>query len=390
MSAERCIVIDLKQAGARALLVIDRTVKGRSFGGLRQVSVLDQPELLAAAESMTLKNAFVGLALGGAKAALELPFEAPGEQRTLALRELGRRLRDVIRSDQWIPATDMGIDLADLRLVFQGAGLERDLSTWQHRSHLYTGWSLIASAQALCRHEAHRLEGQTISIQGYGRVGRAFAQLAVRAGARVTAIATRYGAARFAAGFDLDLIDQLRTAHMDRFVLHYPGAEPFASEALIGEPVDLFLPAARAFAISVDNASQLKARWVICAANAAVGPEAEKLLLARGTRSIPDFVANCGGVAGSVLERYIGAAALERWIRTTIETRVTALIDESVRSGRSIGALARDQVERTLGEVERDRRRWPSRWYLKALRALPPRLRQPIGLWYARNRLLPS
>src|SRR5581483_3967813 len=54
-------------------LVVDRSVAGRSCGGVRAVAAVDLSELADLARTMTFKFAFLGIACGGAKAGVVIP-----------------------------------------------------------------------------------------------------------------------------------------------------------------------------------------------------------------------------------------------------------------------------------------------------------------------------
>ena len=62
------------------------------------------------------------------------------------------------------------------------------------------------------------------------------------------------------------------------------------------------LPAARPDVIHEGNVERLRARMVVHGANIPVTTEAEKRLAARGILSVPDFIANAGGVTVSYFE----------------------------------------------------------------------------------------
>jgi glutamate dehydrogenase (NAD(P)+) len=70
-------------------VAIDSTVGGRSCGGLRMLPDIDEAEIQALARSMTLKNGFLGLPQGGAKAGVIGNPEAPQQERLKRLVEFG-------------------------------------------------------------------------------------------------------------------------------------------------------------------------------------------------------------------------------------------------------------------------------------------------------------
>ena len=77
--------------------------------------------------------------------------------------------------------------------------LVEDLPLWA-RSHeglgmddLATGHGVKAAAGAALAHLGRGLEGATVAIEGFGKVGAGTARACARAGARVVAISTVHG-----------------------------------------------------------------------------------------------------------------------------------------------------------------------------------------------------
>jgi glutamate dehydrogenase (NAD(P)+) len=71
---------------------------------------------------------------------------------------------------------------------------------------------------------------------------------------------------------------------------------------LLTSDVDVLIPAALEHQIRVDNASQIRARMIVEAANGPTTPEADKVLSDRGVIVVPDILANAGGVVVSYFE----------------------------------------------------------------------------------------
>ncbi len=374
--------------GAEGLLVIDRLVGGRSFGGIRILPDLDEGELRASARTMSLKYGFAGLAIGGAKAALRLPAGVDDPGRDAALRGLGRELADALRDEAWIPGADMGTSVDDVRCLFEGAGVARDLSTWLDRSHEYTAWGVLAAARAALAAAGRPLAGTRFVLQGYGRVGSALARLLADEGGVAVAVSTRDGAIARPSGLPLDEIDARRAREQDRWLRSWPAAERIDPATLLTLPCDLALPCARAWAITEGDVPRVRAAAVVCAANAATTPEVERALAALRVVLVPDFVANVGGVVGSVLERYAGPRAIRSVIERGVLGRVTALLDEARARGATIRDVVEPRVEAWL-DAAASGGGWPSSFSRGVLQRLPLRVKQPLVMAWARRRLFP-
>jgi glutamate dehydrogenase (NAD(P)+) len=65
---------------------------------------------------------------------------------------------------------------------------------------------------------------------------------------------------------------------------------------------DVLIPAALGHVLTKDNASEVKARLIVEAANAPTTPEADEIFEKRGIMVVPDILANAGGVTVSYFE----------------------------------------------------------------------------------------
>jgi glutamate dehydrogenase/leucine dehydrogenase len=74
------------------------------------------------------------------------------------------------------------------------------------------------------------------------------------------------------------------------------------NEELLELPVDVVVPAALENVIDTKNAPKIKAKIIVEMSNGPVTPEADKILHKRGIISVPDVLANAGGVTVSYFE----------------------------------------------------------------------------------------
>ena len=82
----------------------------------------------------------------------------------------------------------------------------------------------------------------------------------------------------------------------------FPGTDAVSNEALLTLDVDVLIPAALGGVLTRDNAREVRARYVVEAANGPTTPEADEILHARGIPVLPDIYANAGGVTVSYFE----------------------------------------------------------------------------------------
>ena len=145
-----------------------------------------------------------------------------------------------------------------------------------------------------------RPEDSSVVVQGFGNVGSISARLFHEIGCKVVALSDISGAVYNPNGIDV------------HFALHYskehgtlkglPNAESLTNSELLVLPCDVLIPAALENQLTGRNASQVRARLIIEAANGPTTPEADHIFNDRGITVVPDILANAGGVTVSYFE----------------------------------------------------------------------------------------
>jgi glutamate dehydrogenase (NAD(P)+) len=138
-------------------------------------------------------------------------------------------------------------------------------------------------------------------VQGLGNVGYFAAKFFQEAGAKIVAIAEWDGSIYNPDGIDVDAVQAYRQA--TKSILNFPDAKNFKknTDALEYE-CDILIPAALEQQITLANASNIKTKIIVEAANGPVTADAEEILLKKGIMIIPDAYANAGGVTVSYFE----------------------------------------------------------------------------------------
>lgn len=337
-------------------VVIDSTVGGRSCGGLRMLPDIDEAEIRGLARAMTLKYGFLGLPQGGAKAGVRGNPEAPQAERRHRLVEFGRAVAPLLRSRTYIPNTDMGTENTDIRHMLLSVGVpikRRELRGTQ--SGYYTALSALTSAKQAIRHLGMTLSGCSVAIEGFGKVGRALAELLDEANVRVVAISTSRGGFFNPQGLDLKRLKDLEAKAGSRVVDLYTEAERIDRAALLELPVDLLCPCGRHNSLHADNAHCVKARIICPGANNPVTPEAERILFERGVLCLPDFVTNSGGVLGGTMEfASVRKDRIALFVERHIGRRVAWLLGEGARQGVRSRQIAVPFALRRFDQVRRN------------------------------------
>jgi glutamate dehydrogenase (NAD(P)+) len=143
-------------------------------------------------------------------------------------------------------------------------------------------------------------ETPTVAVQGYGKVGAATARLLAEAGLRVVAVSDSKGGIHNPKGLDFEALEEHRQVRGG--VSGFKKAEDLTNDELLALPVTVLVPAATENQLTGANADRVQARLVTEAANAALTPEADRILNDRGVFLVPDILANAGGVIASYFE----------------------------------------------------------------------------------------
>jgi glutamate dehydrogenase/leucine dehydrogenase len=271
---------------------------------------------------MTYKFAVLGVNFGGAKAAIR----ATDADRAEAIRRYCDEVRPLVEERTFLTATDLGTRPEDLSsLPDTDAG---DLMHTDYRGMpldaFITGLGVTVAAETVL----DSLDGRTVAIEGFGKIGGATAVEMSNRGARLVAFSTIHGMVQRDEGFAVDELLALRAQHGDRLVEHLgtevrPVSELFAVEA------DVFVPGARIGVIDEARARALRARVVAPAANVPYTWRGLEVLRERGIVALADFVCNSGATIGYATA---GLTSAEEAV-AAVEKRVRELTSEAMQDG---------------------------------------------------------
>jgi glutamate dehydrogenase/leucine dehydrogenase len=111
-------------------------------------------------------------------------------------------------------------------------------------------------------------------------------------------------------------------------VVGFPGAEEISNDELLELDVDWLVPAALGEVITGKNASKIRARVVVEAANHPVTPLADATLADAGVVVIPDILANAGGVTVSYFE-WTQNIQQFRWDEEQVNTQLAKIMSKA-------------------------------------------------------------
>ncbi|MBX3023740.1 Glu/Leu/Phe/Val dehydrogenase [bacterium] len=345
LDAAKTVLIRDRREGLEAMVVVDDVACGPSIGGIRMAPDVTLEEVARLARAMTLKNAAAGLPHGGGKAGIVADPLMPAEKKERLVRAFGRAIRGL---DEYIPGPDMGTDERCMAYLHdeigRAAGLPRVLGGIPLDEIGATGFGLACCAEVAADYAGIALRGARVAVQGFGAVGRHGARFLAERGALLVAAADSGGAVVNPDGLDLAALIAFKEER--RSVRDFPGGRPLASDDLVAVDCDIWIPAARPDVLRADNAERLRARLVLQGANVPATAEAEARLDARGIVSVPDFIANAGGVICAAVEvRHGSQAEAFAVIADKIRDNTRAVL-ERARQARILPRAAADELAR--------------------------------------------
>lgn len=305
--------------GKNGYLIIHNLVNGLCTGGTRMRAGCTMSEVADLARGMALKTAMYGLPVGGAKGGIDCDPNDPDADGVL------HRFMEFMRpwlDTRWVTAEDLGVTQPQIDEVFADLGLgqsfhaaiqrsadvEKTFARVQEDMSLLTeddypladiagGYGVAQSCLGIVEAQYWKAEETTVSIQGVGTMGGGAAWYLHQAGVKIVAVADVRGVLHNPNGLDIPSLLNARNelGEIDRSKV---GADVIQldRDAILSFDVDIFIPAATSYAITLLNVDQVSAKFVVEAANAATTGDAEDELANNNTAVIPDFVANAGAV----------------------------------------------------------------------------------------------
>jgi glutamate dehydrogenase/leucine dehydrogenase len=313
---EKIVYIYEPRTGLKAIVVIDNVAAGPAIGGIRMVPDVSLDEVFRLARAMTWKNALAGIPHGGGKSGILADPSTPNKETLI--RQFARSIENL---HGYIPGPDIGTDETAMGWVRdeigRSVGLSKVLGGIPLDQVGATGFGLAICgevAQEFCDLE---LDGATVAVQGFGNVGQHTARFLAERGARLTIATDLDGTIHNPAGLDIEKLIELKRETGKVSV--YDDATKLPRQAFLDLEYDIFVPAARPDVIDESNAPRLRCRLILQGANIPVTRRAERILHARGVLSVPDFVANAGGVICASVEYHGGT---QKQAFETIEEKI--------------------------------------------------------------------
>jgi glutamate dehydrogenase (NAD(P)+) len=315
--------------------------RGPAKGGLRYNPGVSLDEVRALAMWMTWKSAVVNIPYGGAKGGVIVNPKMLSERELENLtRRYATEISIIIGPNSDIPAPDMGTDGRIMAWMMDTISMHRgytEAGTVTGKPVAVggtlgraeaTGRGLLYVVQETAKRYGVQLEGATVAVQGFGKVGAAAAQLLHRAGARIVAVSDSSGAIYNERGLDCE---GLMPHREDRIPLaEATGGDHISNDELLSLPVDFLIPAALEGQLHGGNAGDVRARFIVEGANGPSTPEADAVFADKGIVVVPDILANAGGVVVSYFE-WVQDLQFYFWEEEEVNERLHRVITRAFR-----------------------------------------------------------
>ncbi len=322
--------------------------RGPYKGGLRFSPKVSLDEVRALASWMTWKTALVDVPFGGAKGGVLCD---PSKMSRAELERMTRRftyeISDIIGPDVDIPAPDVNTDAQVMSWMLDtySMGQRRDVfgvvtgkPTFLGGSHgrdEATGRGVVVIAMGAVKDEGLEPKGLTAVVQGFGNVGYHAARILVEKGVKIIGISDISTAIYNPDGIDVE--DAKKYAKKNKLLLEgYDKAEHVSpKESILEVKTDILIPAALENQITMENAGDIKARFVVEGANGPTTPDADRILYEKGIIVVPDILANAGGVIASYFE-WVQNIQREQWAYETVVGKLDEKLISAYRNTRNL------------------------------------------------------
>lgn len=288
-----------KKIQLRAIVVVDNTALGPAIGGTRVSPSVSTEEVLRLARTMTLKNSIAGIPHGGGKAGILADPKSPEKERYF--RVFAKMIKEL---HEYIPGPDMGSDEEAMAWIYdeigRACGLPEEIGGLPLDKLGATGFGLAECAEVACPYAGIDLKGARVVVQGFGSVGKAAARFLSEKGAVLVAASDTKGTIYCAEGIDVNKLIDIKQA--TGAVINYRKSICMRPDDIFSLECDILIPAAIPDVIHEDNAYTIRAQLILQGANIPATRIAEEILMKRGILSVPDFIANAGGVIMAAME----------------------------------------------------------------------------------------
>lgn len=303
-------------------------VRGPYKGGIRYHPAVTLEEVTALAMWMTWKCAIADIPYGGAKGGVRCnPKELSMGEIERLTRRYATMILNVIGPYQDVPAPDLYTNeqtmawIMDTYSQFKGylvpevvTGKPLHLQGSEGREAA-TARGLTFCIDEAAKHLGIKLKGATVAVQGFGKVGWNAANFLHDQGCKIIAITDSTGGILNPKGVNPAKVNVHKNE--TKSVINFEGCKNITNEELFETKCDILIPAAIENQITRKNAGGIETKLLAEGANGPTTPEASKILTENGVFTIPDILANSGGVTVSYFE-WVQNLHREHWTKEEV------------------------------------------------------------------------
>lgn len=310
--------------------------RGPTKGGIRYHPGVTLDEVQALAFLMTFKCAIAGLPYGGAKGGVTVDPKSLSHYELEKLsRGYIRQAFDILGPERDIPAPDVNTDNQTMAWMID----EYNTIARGKRPGAITG-KPIAIGGSEGRNDATAKgayyiimdavkrglipKGGTVAVQGFGNAGEHIATMLFKEGMKIVAVSDSKGGVYNPSGIDPGVAAMTKKAN-GKINMATLG-RIITNEELLELPVDILIPAALENQINANNAERIKAKMILEIANGPISIEADSILENKGIKTIPDILANAGGVIVSYFE-WVQNSTGHYWTREEVYEKLKNIVE---------------------------------------------------------------
>ncbi len=286
---------------------------GPGKGGIRFHPDVSEDEVKALSFWMALKNSLAGIPYGGGKGGVKFDPKAVSQEELEAIsRAYVSAFHEHLGQDKDIPAPDVYTNGQIMSWMLD----EFEKKIGRHEPGMITGKPVELGGIAM-RGDATAQGGYlvakemidkflnsrpdiTIAIQGFGNAGSFMAEKLSNDGYKIIAVSDSRGGTYSEGG--LNISDLTKWKEAGHSLSEHASGKAITNAELLETKVDILVLAALENQITVENASRVKADFIVELANGPITYEADNILTAANKIVVPDILANSGGVIVSYFE----------------------------------------------------------------------------------------
>lgn len=286
---------------------------GPGKGGIRFHPEVSEDEVKSLAFWMALKNSLAGIPYGGAKGGVKFdPKSVDKKQLEAISRAYVRAFSDYLGQDKDIPAPDVYTNgqimswMLDEFETIKGhhepgmiTGKPVELGGIALRGDATAQGGYLVAKEMIANLLPNR-QGLKVAIQGFGNAGLFMAKKLYQDGYQLIAVSDSQGGIYNEQG--LNIIELAAWKDQGNSVGTYTNGQAITNNQLLEVSADILILAALENQITAENASRIKADYLIELANGPISYEADQILAAAKKVVVPDILANSGGVIVSYFE----------------------------------------------------------------------------------------